>query len=403
MQRVSPRQWARQRQTQAQPAETKYYSLIDLGSDTIKAAVVSAKNGQIEVLGHSLALSQGHDISGGRAQGAAIAAILNGILQEAEDATVDMAGRKIVPDDALFLLPGKAMVGHCFTIKQRRAKRNEPLTEKEFDLIWERATRLADQQLPELPNVGSDWQPHTVTLSQIRLDDKLVNDPIGLQAETVTLLVYGVICQPGIMRALAQLAERLEVGIHSLVPAAQSLTAVAPTDDALIFDIGWSGTDCYWVNNGALIATGRAILGGHFFTRSLAQTFNETPAAIEALKLAYGSANVLSAQDTDLVKRGLAEPLRRWADLVAEAVMTMISNQQILTYLPNTLYFSGGSAVLPGLKEQLRHRLGQAGPMFAQSPTLINLGETPFKGYRHAPVGFRGILYAPVLSLARMI
>ena len=76
----------------------QYLSLIDLGSDTIKVAVVEVTARRVEVLGHCLATTDGRDVAGGRSEAAALAATVNGALKEAEDASVAIAGQKVVPD-----------------------------------------------------------------------------------------------------------------------------------------------------------------------------------------------------------------------------------------------------------------------------------------------------------------
>jgi hypothetical protein len=72
-------------------------------------------------------------------------------------------------------------------------------------------------------------------------------------------------------------------------------------------------------------------------------------------------------------------------------------------YLPGQLFYVGGSAVLPGLRSELLCSLKEAGLTFERASEITNLGETPLKGFQHEPVGFRGILFALVLSLAKTI
>ena len=390
---LSPRPFSASRAT------PEHYSLIDLGADTIKVAVVAVTGDQVTVLGNSLAAAGGRDITGGRAEAAALTAAVNGALQEAEDASEIIAGQKIVPDKALFVLPGRSLAGKLFTVKQRRINRSQPIAQHEIDLLWERVLRLARQGLKTLPGVGADWLPHTVTPAGLWLDGRLVNDPLGLQGALLTLSVYGVICQPAIIRALEQLAERLELEVYRLTAAAQSLAAIAPAKAALILDVGWSGTECCLIRHDALVAVGRAFMGGDFFTRSLAKTFKYDLAAAEALKLAFSSNDVLSEENTVLVRQRLQAALDRWADLVVETIYSLNGSQP----LPGQLYFVGGSAVLPGLKEALLRHLKQVGLTFERAPEMINLGETPFQGFSHAPTGFRGLLFALALSLVKTI
>lgn len=378
-----------------------YFSLIDFGNDTIKVAVVEIKQGEVHVLGHGLIPAENKDVAGGRAQAAALSSIVNRVLQETEDRTEKLAGRKIVPDNVLFLLPAKTLAGKLFTVKQQRKVANQVITQREIDILWDRALRLARQQLPALPNVGSDWLPQTVTPAGLWLDNLLVNDPIGLQGAHLALSVYGVICQPAIIRGLEQLAKHLEVDIYQVVPASQSLATIVPVRDALVLDVGDSGTNCYLIRHDALVAGGRIPLGGNFFTRSISQAFKCDQPSAEALKIAFSS-NALSKKDQSLVEQALYHPLKRWATAATEMLGEMLS-PDFEPHLPGYLYYVGGSAVLPGLKNQFIYSLREIGFTFKRTPEITNLGEIALTGFKGEPTGFRGILFASVLSLAKTV
>ncbi len=383
------------------PRPPQYFSLIDLGADTIKIAVVQAQDDQVTVLGHSLISAQGYNIAGGRAQGAKLAEVVNSALQDAEDATEALAGRKIVPDHALFLLPDRSQSGKLFTVKQQRDNRRQPVTQAELDALWERALRLTRQGLFDLPNVGADWLPQTVAFAGLWLDDRLVNDPQGMFGRELTLSVYGTICPPAIVRALGKLAERLELEIYRLIPASQALAGVTPAKNALLFDVGAEGSNCSLIRHGALTATGSASLGGNFFNRAMCRSFKCNFDDAESLKVAYAS-QALSDLDNSLVRRSLHRPLTEWAEAMTEAVCQLLAAAGE-TQLPCQLYLVGGSAILPGLQDYLLGALKELDYTFKRAPEMTLLGEAPLAGYAHPPTGFRGILFTPVLSLAKTI
>jgi len=386
------------------PASTlppTHFSLIDLGADTIKIIVAAVEQGRITVLGHSLVSADGRDVAGGRAQAAALASDINEALQAAEDATEAVAGRKIIPDHALFLLPNRSLMGRLFTVTQRRARFNTPITQKELDALWELVIRQAKTGLAALPDVGLDWQPQTVTPAELRLDGHLVHEPVGLSGRQLALSAFGVTCQAAILRGIERLADRLELEIYQLVPAPQSAAMIVPARNALVLDVGASGTDCLRLRNDAIVAAERVLFGGEFFTRSLCTAFKCSPADGEALKIAF-SANALSEADAALVRRSLTVPFQRWADEAVAAIQRLFfANETPL--LPGHLFFLGGSAVLPGLKNMLLYTFREAGFSFARSPEVANLGETALPGYDNHPTGLKGILFAPVLSLAKVI
>lgn len=383
-------------------ATPRHFSLIDLGSDTIKVAVVEVDAGQVQVLGHSLVPANSRDVAGGRAQAAALAGIINGALQEAEDASEARLGTKVVPDNCLFALPGRTVAGRIFTVNQRRAVPSSPIAQKELDSMWGRVVKLANQQLTSLPKTTADWMPQMATPAGLWLDGQLVNDPIGLRGGQLSLSAYAMACHPAIVRGLEQLAEKLEVDIYQLVPAPQTLATIIPAREALVFDIGAGGTDCLLVRHDALVAAGRVQMGGAFFTRSMANAFKCSFDDAEALKVAFAS-DVLSEADRALVRQSLAQPVKRWRTAVAETLAGIIPVDNERSRLPGDVYFVGGSAVLPGLKNQLVLGFKEAGFGFSREPEFSRLGETPLKDFHHEPVGFRGILFAQALSLAKTI
>ncbi len=373
-----------------------------MGLDTVKTAVVDISSPpSIRVLGHSLAETYGRDIAGGRAQAAELADATNRALQEAEDATEAVIGRKVVPDDAVFLLPARALAGTTITVTRRRPPRGDTITPAELDSLWEKAVQKARRTLKTLPNAGTDWVIQNITQTELRLDGKLVSDPVGLRGRQLSLGAYGVTCHPATIRGIEQLAERLELNIHQLVPVPQSLATLIPTGEALLLDVGASGTDCLHIRHGALIDARRVLFGGNFFSRHLSNQFKCNLADAEALKIAFGS-NALVENDVRLVRRGLEEPLMRWATEVVSAINQLfpaVDSPQ----LPPHLYFTGGSAILPGLKNMLLYALKDAGRTFEHPPQIANLGEHALAGFRYDPGGLRGVLFAPVLSAAKFL
>lgn len=384
------------------PARPRFLSLIDLGLDMVKIAVVDVSSPQeIRVLGHSVAETHGRDIAGGRATAAALTETVNYALQEAEDATESAIGRKVVPDDAAFLLPGRALVGQLVAVEQRRPPRSGVITQKELDTLWQRAAEKTRRALAALPDVTEDWTAHTVTPGELRLDGRLVNEPVGLNGRKLTLSAYGTVCHPATLRGIEQLAERLELNIAGVVPVPQALATLVSAADALVLHVGASGTDCLRVRYDALAGVETVPFGGEFFSRQLSQCFNCAAAEAEALKIAF-STGALTEHDVSLVQRGLTAPLRRWAEEVVVIIGRLFPAEESAS-LPAHIYFTGGSAGLPGLKNMLLYTLKDAGRTFDRPVEIINLGETALSGFRNHPSGFRGMIFAPVLSSAKFL
>ncbi len=86
------------RRSRAPQARPRHFSLVDFGADTVKAVVVQRESAGARVLGYGLAPANGCDLSGGRADTAALAAIVDEALTAAEDQTQTADQGKVVPE-----------------------------------------------------------------------------------------------------------------------------------------------------------------------------------------------------------------------------------------------------------------------------------------------------------------
>ncbi len=378
-----------------------HFSLIDIGTDTIKTAVVRTEENNITVLGHSLGNADGKQTDGGRTHTAALADAINTTLLEAENATEEILGYKIIPDHAIFLLSAHALASDTLTVTQYRKYPHRPVMQKELDALWQSATEKAITDLQNLPNVTTDWIPQTLNQAELRLDGHFVNDPIGLNGKKLSLSAVGFSSHPALIRGIERIAEKLKLEIFRLIPSPQAIAQILPAKDALIFDVGANGTTCLRVQKDALTSVQYNSFGGNFFTRNLEKRFNATFADAEALKIAFG-ADALSAGDVNLVRQALIEPLQRWAEETLSNIYHLFQDHPA-PQLPASLYFVGGSAGLPGLKNMLLYTLENSTCTFRRSPEIVNLGENGFNGYHNSPDGFRGRLFAPVLGAAKYL
>lgn len=372
-----------------------------MGADTVKAVVVAARSGQVQVVGHGLAASHGHDLVGGRREAAALTAATNEALIQAEDGAEPVLGYKLVPDDVLFVVPNRATRHELITVRQTRAQPRTPIVAAEVAALWNRAERLARQQLAaaSTPAGGGQWRPLAVTTAGLWLDGHLVTEAEGLSGQELVCSVFGVAVQAAAWRAFERIAARLELSVFDLVAASQALATVIPRREALVLDVGVTGTDCYILRHDALVAAGRAPFGGAFFTQALSRAFGVDEAAAEALKVAYG-AGALSEEDVELVERGLQPALQRWRKAVADELQRLANG----TPLPGHLYFVGGGSFLPGLQRGLLTWLSaNTEPTFEHAPEIEALGEGRLPGVQGGPSGPRGILFALALSLANTL
>ncbi len=343
-----------------------FFSLVDFGTDTVKAVVVRREKAGVRILGYGFAPVEGHSLAGGRADIAALAAAADGALVAAEDRTEAADHGKIVPDEALFCIPAQLTRGECFTVRQTRAAPDVPIAGRELKNAWERVERLARERLALL---GDDddkvpWKPLAITPGVITVDGHQVTDPVGLKGRDLSLSAFGVAAWPPALQAAEAIADRLELALINLVAAPQSLTAVVPQREAILIDIGALGTGLHLIRHDVLVSTSWWPQGGQFFTQSLCRAFRCLPEEAEALKRAYAD-QVLSTSDKDLVARSLAKPIAIWLESLAGHLQQMTSRQVACRptdapldsdradHLPGRIYLTGGGSLLPGLSQAL--------------------------------------------------
>lgn len=336
---------------QKQSQEPKAYSLIDVGRETVKALIVLTRpdNGEAQIIGYGQAETGGHDITGGRIKAGVVTRPVNTALIQAEDSTERFFGQKIVPDDVVFALAGRATTGKLFTVKQNRPKPKEPISVKELNQIRIRAERLVRQGLAATPTDGGHWQPLAVTDAGIRLDDHLVLDGLGLTGQELSSSLFGVAGQAGALRALEVLANRLDLTLANIVAAPQALASLAPHTESIILDIGLSGTDLCLIRNNALVAANWVPFGGYFFRHTLAQALNIELAAAKELIHAL-SGGQLASREAAKLEAQLHPLRRRWY----EAVMEVLADFSYDIPLPRRIYLTGGGGMLPGFDKLLR-------------------------------------------------
>jgi cell division ATPase FtsA len=343
------------------------FSLVDVGRSLVKALVVQTAP-ELQIVGCGLTETGGHDITGGRIEAAGVLAPVNAALTQAEDSTEAATGQKIVPDEVIFALPGRATLGKLFTVQQARSKPTQPVTTKELEQLRLRAERLVRQGLTNLPDESGQWQLLAVTDAGLRLDEFQVLSGVGLTGATISFSLFGVAGYAGAMRALEVLANRLDLHIANLVAAPQALATITPAPEAIILDTGLAGTDAYLIRNNALVAAGWTPFGGGFFSRALARVLEVEPAEAEPLKLGFAT-ETLPPEQMRQVNAGLKMPRQRWYEAVVELLGELSPGMP----LPRRIYLVGRGNLLPGLEKLLRTNPAP----FDGVPKIARLGERP--------------------------
>jgi len=338
------------------------------------------------VLGYGFSPAAGRDLSGGRADVAALAGITDQALVAAEDQTETAAQSKIVPDDALFSVPAQLTRGECFSVRQTRPDPSTPIAAREMQVAWDRVVRLARERLPLLGNDSVTWKPLAITPGAVTVDGHHVTDPVGLKGQEISLSAFGVAVWPPVLRATEAIAERLELRLVDVVATPQALTTLVPRREAILIDIGAQGTGLSLIRHDALVATHWWPHGGEYFTKCLAEAFHCSLEEAEALKRAYTD-HALSPEDEQLVARSLIGPVAGWSETLVAQLFHMAkvetahhptSTGYLMSAkddpLPGHIYLTGGGSLLPDLPQALFSLESTTSLNFRRSVEVESLG-----------------------------
>lgn len=350
------------------------YSLLDIGRDSVKAAVVICGNQAIQLVGWGCAASGGHDIAGGRLAAEAVHGPVDAALTQAEDQAEQILGRKVVPDHVIMALPGRATFGRVFTVRESRPASKTPLSSREMKRLRRRAEKLVRHELlKSLPGGGRKWRSMAVSDAGLWLDQQRVTEAIGLSGREAVYSVFGLAGQSQALKALLTVAEQLKLVVANVVAAPQALSALVPQTEAIILDVGESGTEISLIHDDALVGTDTVVFGGHFFTQSLALGLKIEP------EQALGLKQRLAGQDFDRVERIkaeiiLGEPRRRWHGAVLDSLKSLSPAGP----LPRRIYLTGGGSLLPGLDKLLRTKAN----LFDGAVEVEPLSQVPMPGVK---------------------
>ncbi len=369
-----------------------FRSVIDLGTEYVKALVVEVGEDRAIIIGQGIALHKGSYASGSAIDSAqqcrdleAVTATCDQALRQAEDMTEEVYGRKVVPDQAVMGVPSPLIRGAAYTVKQQRSSPRRPVSQRELTQLLQRVQRLALQQLSqefasqELALVDS-------SIAEIVIDGHRVTDPVGFRGENLAVTVFNAIALREILDGLRNIAEGLELEPPLLVPESRVVTSFLKGSEVIGLDVGGRETEIFWSRNGGLLASWTMPLGGRAISQRLAEGLHLSLQEAETLKLSY-SRGQISETIPAAVGEVLSGAVEMWLAEVERQLMALAGGES----LPHCIYLWGGGSELPELVEAAKTFPWMRELPFARCPEVEVLN----------PESVSGLLDRTGLSLGR--
>jgi len=333
-----------------------YSSVLDLGTEQVKALVLELQEGECIVVGVGRAFCEQHDT---RAHGAvvdlpALARSCDRALREAEDMTERYSGRQVVPDWAVVGLPNHVTTAQTLSVTNQRSNPQKRVSDRELTDVLKRAQRLALRQLARrIRHIQRAEQEEVelleTSVADIQIDGRRVTTPLGFRGQRLTVSVSNVVVSSSYLRAIEAMTEELGLELLATASGWQALASILSEKEGICIDVGGMASDIVVVRNGKAWATASIPAGGRHFTKHLAETLGLPWREAETLKLAYSRGRVQMPGEDD-VRAAMSRVLDAWVGAV-EATLKRLCGP---ASLPHRFYLCGGGSSLPGIVDTLR-------------------------------------------------
>ena len=176
------RRWFRGRRRRNEPV---YSSVLDLGASAVKALVVKSTDGRIEILGRGRGVHEGGlGPDGALGKSGALQEACEQALVEAEDATEETTGHKVVPDRVMVGVPVPWLLGTLGWGRVLRARLEEGVSLSECNEAMAQAGRQAVRRLGRETD-GGGWALLDAVGVSFSIDGHRVTDPVGFRGHSL--------------------------------------------------------------------------------------------------------------------------------------------------------------------------------------------------------------------------
>lgn len=357
-----------------------HYTVLDIGTEFVKALIVKREGGKGIVLGASRVRQGMPDMHAGAV--ADIQAVIDNCdraLTEAEDMC------ETVPGQAVIGIAGEQVRGFSTSMTMPRPQPLTRITQAEIatglQAVERRALREAVRQMAQDLGVAeiNVKLVHSV-ITNVRIDGYVVSNPVDFQGRTLEITVFNTFAPLTHIGALQTIAQELDLELVATVAEPYALARACSTEEtqemgAVFVDVGGGTTDVAVVRHGGIESTRMFALGGRSFTKRLATDLSMPLDEAERFKVAHTEKR-LAEEQSAMVHRAVTPT----AEVLAQGVVLTLEEVAGEDQLPAGLYLAGGGAALPEVVEQLTAVKWMEHMAFNHTPTVRVLGPEDVEG-----------------------
>ncbi len=325
-----------------------HFNIIDLGTTNVKVAVVREADGvhEREVRGESVRLQPLGNMYGGQIIN--LDGVIDIVGQALDDAVLKAS---VSPHRTVLGLSGGIMVPKSFKVRVKRQSPDEPLDEKEFDVLAKQIEdKTMDKAISELDSLGNGKYVRVETIfTDYFVDGARVNSPLGLPGSSLEITLLHYFMEETKLRGFNNLVDQLDLEVVSMVDTAvnAAINWMSKYGDFSLIDIGGDATQIVVVSNGKVAMSECLFIGGIDVTQAIAERVKVSYEEAESLKLKYAQAQVPHEKLQD-VRSAISDVV----DIIVDGVVESFRNSGI-DEMPNTILIDGESRHLHEFKTAL--------------------------------------------------
>lgn len=338
---------------QAGSKRERVYSVLDIGTEYIKAMVCEINGREISVLGAAKKKQNKGEMEGG------IIIDIAGVIENCSIALREAESRAgCNPPKLIMGVGGELVKGATSTVSYKRRDPSGKIQAEELKNIihkvqWKAFEKVRSDLAYETGFNEIDVKLIHAAIVDTKIDNYKVSNPIGFQGRELTMSVFNAFSPLVHFGALQTISVELGRELLAIMAEPYALGRLLGGTElqgysGIFIDVGGSTTDIAIVEDGTVIGTKMFNLGGRAFTKRLAQSLNISSEEAEEVKIAFSNRQ-LEHQSNKIVSKALESDLEVW---VSGVYLTLQEFNEISSF-PPTIYLCGGGSMLPEVKDIL--------------------------------------------------
>lgn len=330
-----------------QPSKLTHMLALDLGTDTIKAALIqTSEEGTIKILGRS---EQKQGLTSMRGQKIAdfdaVLETTNLAVESAELNSQSRAKKVILGTSGLIQSVG-------MTVRLKRPEPEKEISQKELNYLFQKIEeKTINPPMADLKQkTGLDYELVGSEATRYGLDGQKLVTPLSLSGTTLEVSLLHNFCAKSDLTTLQSLASSLGLEIYGMNETATAITQtlLEGNEAGILIDIGGEITEVVIFKNGKIIGNKVFSLGGRSLSLMLSQKLNLSFEQVEKLKkdLAQGFLDAERA-------RGVREIINEHFAVWVKGLETALGEFSEVRPLPALFLVTGGGATLEEVKSIL--------------------------------------------------